>query len=205
MSESGQEPPAHERFALFGGTFDPPHLGHLVAAQDVVEALSLDALYFVPARVPPHKQDRSFSPGRLRLRMIRAAIDGDLRLAATELELEREGPSFTVDTLREVRDRRPEAELHFVMGVDQFAELHAWKQPEEVARLAHVVVITREGDDPEAVDPGVDVPYRFVPVTRFDVSSTEVRRRVRNGRPVRYLVPDAVRRIIRRERLYRDA
>lgn len=196
---------APERFALFGGTFDPPHLGHLVAAQDVVEALDLDALYFVPAAVPPHKRDEIFSPGRLRLEMLRASIGGDLRLAASDMELRREGPSFTVDTLRELRRRRPDAVLHFVLGVDQFAELHAWKEPEEVARLARLVVITREGDDPGSVEPGVDVSYDFVPVTRVDVSSTEIRQRVRAGRPIRYLVPDPVRRIIEREALYTSA
>jgi nicotinate-nucleotide adenylyltransferase len=125
-------------------------------------------------------------------------------MSASDMELRREGPSFTVDTLREFRRRRPDVDLHFVLGVDQFGELHTWKEPGEVARLARLVVITREGDDPDSVDPGVDVPYDFVPVTRVDVSSTEIRERVRSGRPIRYLVPEPVRRIIERERLYRE-
>lgn len=191
------------KLALFGGTFDPPHIGHLVAAQDVVEALDLDRLHFVPAGLPPHKRDRTFSPGALRLRMLRASLQGDSRMAASDVELRRDGPSFTVDTLRETARRRPEAELYFVMGVDQFAALHSWKEPEDVARLAHLVVITREGDEPEAVEPGVDVPYEFVPVTRVDVSSSQIRRRVREGRRIHYLVPDPVRRIVESERLYR--
>lgn len=199
----GDGPDAGERVALFGGTFDPPHLGHLVVAQDVVEALDLDGLVFVPAGVPPHKRDERFSPGRLRLEMLRASVAGDPRLSASDMELRREGPSFTVDTLRALRAERPDAALHFVLGVDQFAELHTWKEPEAVARLARLVVITREGDEPESVDPGVEVDYDFVPVTRVDVSSTEVRRRVREGRPVRYLVPEPVRRIIDSEGLYR--
>lgn len=191
-----------KRIALFGGTFDPPHHGHLVVAQDVVEILGLDALYFVPARTPPHKRDEPRSPAEVRLAMVRAAIQGDLRLHASAVEIRREGPSYTVDTLRELHARPGSARLFFVMGVDQFAELHAWKEPEEVARLSRLVVITREGDDPESVDPGVEVPYDFVPVTRIDISSTRIRERVREGRPIRYLVPEAVRRIIERQRLY---
>ncbi len=191
-----------KRIALFGGTFDPPHHGHLVVAQDVVEALELDALYFVPAGMPPHKRDEPMSPARLRLEMVRAAVRDDLRLHASGIEVRREGPSYTVDTLRELEGRPGSGRLFFVMGVDQFAELHTWKEPEEVARLARLVVITREGDDPESVDPGVDVAYDFVPVTRIDISSTRIRERVREGRPIRYLVPEAVRRIIERQRLY---
>jgi len=191
-----------KRIALFGGTFDPPHHGHLVVAQDVVETLELDALYFVPAGMPPHKRDEPMSPARLRLEMVRAAVRDDLRLHASGIEVRREGPSYTVDTLRELEGRPGSGRLFFVMGVDQFAELHTWKEPEAVARLARLVVITREGDDPESVDPGVDVPWEFVPVTRIDISSTRIRQRVREGRPIRYLVPEAVRRIIERERLY---
>lgn len=191
------------KLALFGGTFDPLHTGHLVAAQDVVEALGVDVLYFVPAGLPPHKRDRSLTPGALRLRMLRRSLEGDPRMAALDLELRRDGPSYTVDTLREMSRRRPDAELYFVMGVDQFAQLHSWKEPSEVARLARLTVITREGDDPDAVDPGVEVPWEFLPVTRVDVSSSDVRRRVRDGRSIRYLVPEAVRRIVESERLYR--
>lgn len=202
MEADSGEPPL--RLALFGGTFDPPHVGHLIVAQDVVEALSLDALHLVPAGIPPHKQGEEMSPARVRLEMVAAAAGDDPRLEALALEVERRGPSYTVDTLRRVRRDRPDAELFFVMGVDQFAELHAWKEPRELARLARIVVITREGDRPDQVDPGVDVAYDFVPVTRVDVSSTDIRRRVRDGRPIRYLVPEAVRRIIRRDRLYSE-
>lgn len=193
-----------DRLAVFGGTFDPPHVAHLVVAQDVVEALDLDALWFVPARVPPHKQDESFSPGRVRVEMLRAAMDDDARLGVSDVELERDGPSFTVDTLRELGDRLPRTRLHFVLGVDQFAEFGSWKDPGEVARLSRLVVISREGDTPRQVDPGVEVPHELVPVTRIDVSSTEIRRRVREGRSVRYLVPGPVRRIIEREELYQE-
>lgn len=196
---------APRRLGLFGGTFDPPHVGHLIAAQDVVEALGLNTLHFVPARLPPHKRDQSFSPARLRLAMVEAALEDAPGLEASELEIGRDGPSFTVDTLRTLRERHPDDELFFVVGVDQFGELHAWKEPREVARLARLVVITREGDDPESVDPGVEVSYDFVPVTRVDVSSTGVRERVRQGRPIRYLVPEPVRRIIRRHGLYSEA
>jgi len=193
------------RIALFGGTFDPPHHGHLVVAQDVAEALELDALYLVPSGTPPHKREAPVSPALVRLEMVRAAIDGDLRLHASEIELRREGPSYTVDTLRAVRERRSGAELFFLLGADQFAELDTWKEPEEVARLARLTVLTRGGEDPSTAGPRVEVPHDSVPVTRIDVSSTRIRERVRAGRPIRYLVPEAVRRIIQRERLYLDS
>lgn len=192
------------RIALFGGTFDPPHVGHLIVAQDVVEALALDALHFVPAGEPPHKRDQEFTPAELRLEMVRAAVEGDPRLVASDVEMRRRGPSYTVDTLRALRELRPDDELYFVMGVDQYAALDTWKEPEAVAELARLVVITREGDEPDGARPDVDVEYTRIPVTRVDVSSTGVRRRIHLGRPIRYLVPDPVRRIIRRHRLYME-
>jgi len=200
-SDAPDTPP---RMALFGGTFDPPHLGHLIAAQEVVDALSLDALHLVPAGIPPHKRDEEPSPGRLRWEMLEAAISGGGRLRASRAELEREGPSYTVDTLRQTRRDHPDAELFFVLGVDQFGELHSWREPERVARLATLVVLSRAGDDPAAVDPGVDVEHDVVDIPRIDISSTGIRRRVRQGRPIRYLVPDGVRRIIRRHSLYSE-
>lgn len=172
-------------------------------AQDVVEALELDRLLFVPARRPPHKREMELTPAGLRLQMVRAAVEWDARIEVSEVELRREGASYTVDTLRAVRERRPDERVYFVVGADQFGELSDWREPEEVARLARLVVMTRDGEEPGPVDPGVQVPYEVVPVTRIDISSTEVRRRVREGRSIRYLVPEAVRRIIEENGLYR--
>ncbi len=188
------------RLAVFGGTFDPPHLGHLIVAQDACLALALDRVLFVPAHIPPHKRESQLTPAPLRLEMLRAAVEDNPAFAVSTLELDRPGPSFTVDTLRALRDGSPGAELFLLLGADQVRELHAWRSPEELARLARLVVFSRAGEAPETRLP---VACTELPVTRIDISATEIRRRVAEAQPVHYLVPAAVERIIAREGLYR--
>ena len=185
------------RLGIYGGAFDPPHLGHLVAASDACEALGLHRLLWIPSAVHPLKPVRT--PPALRLEMVRAAIGDDPRFAADDLELRRAGPSYTVDTLRELRAREPDAELFFVTGADNLADLPRWREPDEIARLATLAVVSRAGD---TVPANPEYPAVPVAVTRVDVSSTEVRRRVAAGESIRYLVPEAVRAVIVRERLY---
>jgi nicotinate-nucleotide adenylyltransferase len=185
------------RIGVFGGTFDPPHIGHLVVAQEVHHCLALDRVLWVPAAVPPHKRDQEITAGPTRLEMVRAAIAGDERFEACDLELRREGPSYTVDTLRELRASRPDDELFLIMGADQLAELDTWREPDQVRRLATVVAFARDGDQAK---PGEGA--RIVRVPRLDVSSTELRRRVGAGEPLGYLVPGGVESMIRRAGLY---
>jgi nicotinate-nucleotide adenylyltransferase len=185
---------------VFGGTFDPPHLGHLVAASDVAQALSLQRVLWIPAAVHPFKLGSVGASGAQRLEMVRAAVAGDERFAADPLELERSGPSYTADTLRALQARHPGAELHFLTGADNLRELHLWHQADEVVRLARLVVVSRAG---EGVPNDARYPATAVAVTRVDVSSTEVRRRVAAGESIRYLVPEAVRALIERHGLYR--
>ena len=187
------------RLGLFGGTFDPPHLGHLVVAQDVVEGLALDRLLFLPAGSPPHKTGKVISPSPLRLEMVRALTAGSDVFRVSDVELTRGGPSFTVDTLRYYRDLHPEAEIFFVLGADQATAFDGWRDPEILASLAKLVVMARGG---------VQVPggnFTSVPVTRVDISATNIRERVRAGRSIRYLVPEEVRQIIESQCLYRAA
>ena len=188
------------KLGVFGGTFDPPHLGHLVAASEVADVLGLGRMVWIPSGDHPFKGGRVRTPPAVRLEMVRAAIAGDERFETSDLELKRPGPSYTVDTLRELRERHPGAELFFLTGADNLRDLPKWREPEEVVRLARLVVVSREG---ETLPEGTNFPARAVHVPRVDVSSTEVRRRVGVGASVRYLVPEAVRRIIERERLYR--
>lgn len=188
------------KLGVFGGTFDPPHLGHLVAASDAARVLGLGRVLWVPAAVHPFKRASVQAPADARLEMTRAAVAGEPRFEVDPLELERTGPSFTVDTLRELQARHPGAELYFLTGADNLRDLPKWKEPDEVARLARLVVVSRRG---EGVPPGLPYPAVAVPVTRVDVSSTEVRRRVRAGETIRYLVPEAVRAVIERRGLYR--
>jgi nicotinate-nucleotide adenylyltransferase len=184
------------RLGIFGGTFDPPHIGHLIVAQDAMTTLGLDGVVFVPAAQPPHKLDEAISPPAIRLAMVKAAIAGAARFEVDDIELRRSGPSWTVQTLREFTKRLPDADLYLLMGSDQFAEFESWREPEEIRRLARLVVLTREG---AATD---DADVRKVRVTRVDVSSTDVRNRVAAGQPIRFLVPDAVEALIRLHRLY---
>jgi nicotinate-nucleotide adenylyltransferase len=186
------------RLGVYGGAFDPPHLGHLVAASDACDALGLNRLLWVPSAVHPLKAVGTAAS--VRLEMVNAAIAGDPRFAADDLELRRTGPSYTVDTLRELRAREPGAELFFLTGADNLADLPRWRDPDEIARLATLAVVSRAGD---TLAPGAPYPAVAVAVTRVDVSSTEIRRRVAAGQSIRYLVPEAVRDVIERERLYR--
>lgn len=186
------------RLGVFGGTFDPPHTGHLIVAQDAWSALGLDRVIFVPAAEPPHKVGMPITPGPIRLELVRAAVGGDERFEVSDLELRRAGPSYTVDTLRALRAGDPPPELFLLIGADQVREFDNWRAPDEILRLATVVGFMRGGEAPVA-RPGI----RWIRVTRIDLSATEIRRRVAAGEPIRYLVPPAVEAIIRREGLYR--
>jgi nicotinate-nucleotide adenylyltransferase len=183
------------RLGVFGGTFDPPHIGHLIVARDVLERLGLARVLFVPALEPPHKRGRSISPAGVRLEMLQAAVSRHPGFAVDDLELRRSGPSYTVDTLLALRERHADDELFLLLGADQYADLDSWHRPEEIRRLARIVVLARGGDAP-----GGDV--LSVPVTRIDISSTGVRSRVADGRSIRWLVPEAVEHLIRHHHLY---
>lgn len=192
------------RLGLLGGTFDPPHVGHFIAAQDALEALRLDRVLLVPAARPPHKRDRAVTSAQHRLAMLRLATGDDARFEIDALELDRAGPSFTVDTLRELGG--PDRELFLLIGVDQYQEFASWREPDEIRRLATIGVLRRAG---EAVGEGVGgattSPGRVldVPVTRIDVSSTAIRAAVAAGRSIRYLVAPAVAAYIGQHGLYR--
>jgi nicotinate-nucleotide adenylyltransferase len=199
---------------LFGGTFDPPHNGHLIVAQDAFLALGLDRIVFVPAALPPHKADMALTPAADRARMIELAIAGDDRFAMDRLELDRSGPSYTVDTLRELSARQPSTRWTLIIGSDQYAEFASWRSPTEIRRLARIAVLSRAGSG--AALPGgsraesasgavrsLAAGDVSVAVTRIDISATAVRQRVADGLPIRYLVPPAVEAFIFERRLYR--
>ncbi len=187
------------RIGLFGGTFDPPHTGHLIAAQDALLLLGLDRVVFIPAALPPHKQTSDISPVQIRLALVRAAIAGDARFEVDDLEVRRGGPSYTVDTLREYLAARPGAELFLILGEDQYQELDTWREAEAVRSLARLAVMTRAGRVIEQSREGITPLI----VTRVDISATEIRRRVSALEPIRYLVPRPVENLIHEHRLYR--
>ncbi len=191
---------------VFGGSFDPPHIGHLIVADALVEAFSLERVVFVPARHPPLKAVAPSAPPDVRLRMVRAAVRADARFAADAVEIERIGVSYTVETLRVLSRRQPGTPLVLGLGADQWASFGRWRGSGAIAGLAKIAVVTRGKGRPGADGAGsADVPhlpFTEVRIPRVDISSTLVRRRIRDGRSVRYLVPDGVRRIIEAEGLY---
>jgi nicotinate-nucleotide adenylyltransferase len=196
---------------LFGGTFDPPHAGHLIVAQDAALALGLDRILFIPAAQPPHKLEMPVTAALVRLRMLELAIGDDSRFGIERAELERSGPSFTVDTLRAMHEAAADADLTLLMGADQYADFPTWREPEEIRRRARLAVLMREGTTGAAAVPGASWRPAVsqmadgavsVAVTRVDISSTAIRWRVAEGLPIRYLVPPAVERFINEHRLY---
>ena len=198
------------RLGILGGVFNPPHLGHLVGAQEALVQLELDEIWFVPVGQAPHREIEADPGADARLSLCRAASEDDERFGVSRVELDRPGPSYTVDTLRALRAERPaEDELVLLLGGDQAAELPQWHRPEEVLALAEVGVVARAGLSPAEVRARLGglrgaEGLRFFEMPRIDISSTLVRRRVADGRPIRYLVPRPVERLIAELRLYRS-
>jgi len=201
-----------------GGTYDPPHIGHLLAASDACDQLRLDRLIFIPASQQPLKRHLESAPAPHRLRMVQLMADGDPRFSVDEIEIQRTGLSFTVDTLEEFARRIPEAERFLLLGADAFSLLDQWRDAARVVSLAHMVVLTRvtgDGALDRAVTPdSVSATVRAIggsgaatpcvlATRRIDVSSTEIRARAREGRPIRGFVTDAVANYIETNGLYR--
>ena len=190
------------RIGIFGGTFDPPHVGHLVTAVNVRHALGLDRLLLVVANRPWQKVGtRAISPAEDRFALVEAAVRGVEGLEASAIEIERGGDSYTADTLRDLRAADADAELFLVLGADAAAGLETWERADEVRALATVVVVDRPGSRPASAPPGW--PCTHVEVPRLEISSTELRERAADGRPLEFLLPPAVIDCIRDRQLYR--
>jgi nicotinate-nucleotide adenylyltransferase len=198
------------RVGILGGTFNPPHLGHLVCAQEAYLQLGLQRVMLMPARIPPHKPVEDEPGVEHRLELCRRAAAGDERFAVSDLEVRRSGTSYTVDTLKELQSQAPDNELFLIVGGDVAAGLTRWREPEEVLSLATVAVAKRRGTSRAAVDGALrqlrgGERAEFFQMPRIGVSSTMIRRRVRAGEPIRYLVPDAVVGYIEGHQLYRGS
>ena len=204
------------RLGIFGGTFDPVHYGHLLLAESCREQLALDAVWFMPAAVPPHKQNVALAPASARIDMLKLAIGGQESFEVCPYEVERGGVSYTVETLEHFLAEDPARELFFLMGADSLRDLHTWRSPERICQLAIPVFVTRTltGTADQPVDfsllEGVVEPARLevirqhrVDMPRIDLSSTDIRRRVGDGRSIRYQTPRAVERYIETAGLYR--
>jgi nicotinate-nucleotide adenylyltransferase len=195
------------RVGLLGGTFNPPHVGHLVCATQALGQLDLDGVLLVPVHEPPHK-GMEIEPGVAhRVELCRLAVEGEERLGVSLADADVPGPSFTVDTLRRLNERSPGDQLTFIVGGDMAHSLPNWREPEAILELAEVAVAEREGiRRNDIIDRLAGLPVdrvRFFDMPRLDVSSSLVRRYVAAGRPIRHLVPEAVERYIADAGLYR--
>jgi nicotinate-nucleotide adenylyltransferase len=186
------------RLGVLGGTFDPPHVGHLLAASDAFETLALDRLLFIPAAAHPFKGGSVGAMVAQRLDMLALLVADDPRFGIDTIEIERPGLSYTVDTLADLARRYPDAERFFLIGEDLVDEVATWRAPERLTQLAQIVVLAR-GDDPGAATGS----FRRLGTRRVDVSSTEIRARARAGLSLHGFVPDAVAAYIRDAGLYR--
>jgi nicotinate-nucleotide adenylyltransferase len=211
------------RVGLYGGSFNPIHFGHLRAAEEDREILNLDLLYFIPAASPPHKQEGDLASADQRLNMVRLATKGNRHFMVSDAEIRRPGRSYTIDTVRHFRETmRAPAELHLIMGTDQFNELSTWKESAELVTLCHLVVHARpatEGprtsqaslatvkqfgyvrEDDHYVHPG-GYTLAFVTTTFLPISATMIRRKIAASESVRYLLPEDVNDYIRRHKVY---
>jgi nicotinate-nucleotide adenylyltransferase len=194
---------------ILGGTFNPPHIGHLVCALEAVDQLGLDRVLLMPVAVPPHKEAGDDPGPEVRADLCRLAAAGDERLEVSTLEVQRGGASYTADTLREIHATRPGDDLTFIVGGDMAFSLPNWREPETVLELATLAVAERSGVRREDIaerlaDLAPAERIRFFDMPRIDVSSSEIRLRVAAGRPIRYLVPDAVADAITERALYRS-
>jgi nicotinate-nucleotide adenylyltransferase len=192
---------------ILGGTFNPPHIGHLICAQEALVKLELETVVWVPAGVPPHREVEADPGPEARYEMCELAVSSDERFSLSRMEIDREGPSYTADTLRTIREATPDNELFLILGGDQAASLRSWHEPEEVLSLATIAVVERTGWPRPAVGvrlSGLRGAERlvFFDMPRVDVSSSMVRRRAREGKPIRYLVTDKVANYIGAQSLY---
>ncbi len=195
------------KVGILGGTFDPVHIGHLLLAECAREELGLERVIFVPAGRPWRKAAREVSPAEHRLAMLRLAVAGNDAFDVSTIEVEREGPSYTVETLEELRRRDPDASLFFIVGEDALADLPNWRQPQRILELATVAVAARSGEGPslrqaEAMMPGLVARAVWLRMPVIEISATGIRERVRLGLSIRYRVPAAVEAYIRDHGLY---
>jgi nicotinate-nucleotide adenylyltransferase len=187
------------RIGILGGTFNPIHIGHLILAEEAREKLGLDRIIFVPAYLPPHKDDADLAPAPLRMKMIKIAIKGNRNFSVSDIEIKRDGRSYTIDTLKEFKKLYPRDELYFIIGSDLLTYLKDWKDLGEIIKMVKFVAATRPGYPLEKIPAHIST----IPIRAVDVSGFQIRRAIKEGKSFRYLVPEAVYKYIQQKRIYR--
>jgi nicotinate-nucleotide adenylyltransferase len=197
---------------IFGGTFDPVHLGHLILAEQCRDQVGLDQVLFIPSARPPHKQSQTLTPFEKRVEMLALAISGQSAFRVDEMEKDRPGLSYTVDTLRLLKERLAEPEMYLILGSDSLADLPGWHDPCGILRLATLLIVARPGWETPSIDAlrqalncgEVPVRMEMVQAPLIDIASRDLRQRVAAGRSIRYLVPRAVEVYIQEKKLWQD-
>ena len=185
------------KVGVIGGTFDPPHVGHLLIANDVRQKLSLDEVWFMPNHIPPHKQNKSVTPTPIRVEMIQAAVASNSSFRVETIELQRDGPSYTYDTMLLLAKKYPDTRCYFIIGADMVEYLPKWHNIEKLLEIITFVGVKRPGYTFSSEYPVIEVE-----APQMDISSTLIRKRVQEGWTSQYLVPDSVKEIIEEKRLY---
>lgn len=190
------------KVGIFGGTFDPIHLGHLITAQSVREIRNLDKIIFIPAFISPHKSEVKTSSPEDRLNMIKLAIEGVSFFDYSDIEIQKGGVSYTVDTLRELKSKYDQ--LEFIIGYDNIFTFNTWKDPDEILKLAKVVVLKRRSSHPPPFEDKYVHQAEFVETRGIEISATDIRERVKNEMPINFLVPPNVMEYIYNHKLYTE-
>jgi len=190
------------KIGIFGGTFDPIHHGHLIVAEYVREHVGLDRIIFIPTDISPHKQAANPASAKDRLAMLREAIRSNPFFESTDLEVARGGVSYTVETLRTLKQRSPAEDLYLLIGADNISDFLTWREPGEIVRLAQIIVMNRPGFKRTVPDSPLLANVIQCEVPNIDISATEIRRRLLKGLPISYLVPPSVAKYIARHHLY---
>jgi nicotinate-nucleotide adenylyltransferase len=192
------------RIGIFGGTFNPPHYGHLIVAEFIREEVGLDKIIFIPCSIPPHKQNNEYlsqiaSPEH-RFEMVKLAITGNKFFEVSDIEINRGGVSYTIDTVNYFVSNFPEEKFYLLIGADQFAEFHTWRKPDEIVQKVNLIVFNR---------PGFVIPQTefsrfatFITIPNIEISASTIRKRIRHGKSIKYLVPPAVEEYILANKLY---
>jgi nicotinate-nucleotide adenylyltransferase len=203
---------SNRRIGVFGGSFDPVHMGHLIIAQDAAERLELSEVVFIPAAIPPHKQHLQRAEPKHRLSMLQQVVESDVRFSVSDIELQRGGISYTADTMQVLRELYGSAELFLIIGSDTLVDLHLWQNTEKLFSLCEVATFIRPGEDcPEKIMEKIQLPdavktrlmSALIEAHRVEISSTEIRMRVAEGLSIRYLVPSEVEMYIFEHGLYK--